>query len=209
MNNVILPPPLYAKCIGKCFTHENRTAVNMKSRILDVDKTYANAVNSHFNRRTNSTSGCKISYTFFYSNVDCWIQAKRVELEVFISENYPYIIGMTEIYPKQYLYEIDQSIFQINNYDLFCSPMRQGRGVIIYVRSALFTNSVTFDTNYKKSVWCRIQLKQANTLLWGYIYRSPICTLENSEHLMSLLRKVCQEKYSHVLIMGDFNYTKR
>lgn len=138
--------------------------------------------------------------------MDCLTQVKKVELEVLINENSPDIIGLTEIFPKQHLYEIDQSSFQIDNYDAFCSPLGQGRGVVIYVRSALFASPVTFDTNFKESVWCKIQLKESNTFLMGCIYRSPNCTFENSEHLRSLLRTVCQEKYSHVLIMGDFNH---
>ncbi|MEW8544372.1 MAG: reverse transcriptase domain-containing protein, partial [Candidatus Thiodiazotropha sp.] len=138
--------------------------------------------------------------------MDCLTQVKRVELEVFINENSPDIIGLTEIFPKQYSYELDQSTFQIDNYDMFCSPIGQGRGVVIYVKNALFANSVTFDTNFKESVWCKIQLRQASTLLMGCIYRSPSSTQENSEHLLSLLRNVRQEKYSHILIMGDFNH---
>ena len=45
-------------------------------------------------------------------------------------------------------------------------------------------------------------------LLVGCIYRSSSGTDENNEYLLKLLNEVNKAKYSHVLIMGDFNFEK-
>lgn len=130
-------------------THINRTAVNTKSWILDM-KTLINAVDIHFNRHTyNLISGCKDSFNVLSKCGLLDSGEKKVEFDVFIKENSPNITGMNKIFPKLYLYEIDQSIFQIDNYDLFCSPMGQGRRVLIIVKSVLFASSVTFETNFQ------------------------------------------------------------
>ena len=47
----------------------------------------------------------------FYSNVDCLTQMKKVELEYIIENSSPDIIGLTEIYPKNCVYDLDESAF--------------------------------------------------------------------------------------------------
>ena len=50
-------------------------------------------------------------------------------------------------------------------------------------------------------------LKDTNKLLIGVIYRSPNCTKENHNYVRTLLRNACQFITSHLLIVGDFNYS--
>ena len=138
--------------------------------------------------------------------MDCLNQPKRVALDSIIDVKHPDIIGLTEIYPKNSVYEIDNIVYQLEGYDMFCNPEVQGRGVAIYVKSSLNANYVSFETDFNESIWCIIQLDRSNTLLIGCIYRSPSSGPENTVLLSSMLRKVCADKYSHLLIMGDFNY---
>ena len=130
--------------------------------------------------------------------MDCLNQPKRVEYEIVISENLSDVIGLTEIFPKHCIYELGNSIYHIDGYDMSCSPLGEGRGVVIYVRNKFNANSVTFETSFKESVWCKIQLNKNN--------RSPNRAPENSESLQSLLRKVRTEKYTHLLVMGEINW---
>ena len=44
--------------------------------------------------------------------------------------------------------------------------------------------------------------------LYAPFYRSPNSTTENNDNLNELLEKITEQKYSHVLLLGDFNYPK-
>ena len=62
------------------------------------------------------------------------------------------------------------------------------------------------DELFQESLWAEIELKDNDKLLVGVIYRSPICSLENHQHLRTLVQIANEQGASHLLIMGDFNY---
>ena len=43
-------------------------------------------------------------------------------------------------------------------------------------------------------------------LLIGCIYRSPNCSLENTNELLSLFPSISTMGFSHILVVGDFNF---
>ena len=51
-----------------------------------------------------------------------------------------------------------------------------------------------------------MELNNKDTLLVGCIYRSPNSSETNNINLLKLLREVSENRYSHKLIMGDFNF---
>ena len=54
-----------------------------------------------------------------------------------------------------------------------------------------------------------MRLRNGDALLFGCIYRSPTQTEisdENNYQLIKLLQKINAENYSHVCLVGDFNY---
>ena len=54
--------------------------------------------------------------------------------------------------------------------------------------------------------WLRLRLlKCGDKILVGCIYRSPSSSRDNFNHLVELLRKISSSRYSHLLLMGDFN----
>ena len=61
-------------------------------------------------------------------------------------------------------------------------------------------------SDFNESCWVRLKLKGTDSLLIGNIYRSPSSTKENNLKLLELLRLTSQEKDSHMLVVGDFNY---
>ena len=92
---------------------------------------------------------------------------------------------------------------------MILSSIGQRRDVVLYVKTKLLANPVSFENVFCfESVWSKILSNKTSTLLLGCVYRSPNSSLENSEHWTTLLKKVSQEKYSHLLVMGDFNYRK-
>jgi hypothetical protein len=67
---------------------------------------------------------------------------------------------------------------------------------------------VEFNSKFQESVWISVKLVGGDELLVGCIYRSNSGTDENNEYLLKLLNEVNKAKYSHVLIMGDFNFVR-
>ena len=70
-----------------------------------------------------------------YTNADCFTLSKREELKVIIQESSPDIIGITEVFPKNKLFDNQEIFYQIDNYNLFTANLQEGRGVILYVKA--------------------------------------------------------------------------
>jgi hypothetical protein len=61
--------------------------------------------------------------------------------------------------------------------------------------------------NFQENLFVKIKLNQTEKLLVGLVYRSPSNrTSENSDKLCSLISEATNKGYSHILIMGYFNY---
>ena len=74
-----------------------------------------------------------------YSNVDCLTKGKQLELNAMVQQHKCDVIAITEVFPKQALYDNNQEeTYKIENYDIFLSELK-GRGVAIYVKKR--TNS--------------------------------------------------------------------
>ena len=73
----------------------------------------------------------------FYSNVDTLTQTKKLELEAFITVNSPNIIGLTEVLPKNSIFQVNETYFNLENYDLFTTSLDKGRGVVLYIQKKI------------------------------------------------------------------------
>ena len=146
-----------------------------------------------------------------YTNADCWMN-KRAKLMANVEAHQPDIIAATEVLPK-YQRRKDETIqnaeLEINDYDCFKTGPK-GRGVCIYVRKHLRAVQVDelVDDDFKESMWCEVQLKDRDVLLFGCIYRSSSSTAENCQRLNQLVNKACERGVSHLVIVGDINYSE-
>ena len=93
----------------------------------------------------------------------------------------------------------------MDRYDLFLTPESEGRGIAIYIKSALKATQFTTESKAKEFLWCRIKLKDQNEIVFGCIYRSPSSTSENLLYINRMLKSVIDQRFSHILIVGDFN----
>jgi hypothetical protein len=84
------------------------------------------------------------------------------------------------------------------------------RGVGIYVGKELMAEEVKVITKFQESIWISIKLNAKDKVIVGCACKSPSSKQENLDELKSLMRNVSQmdKEYSHILIMGDFNYPK-
>ena len=138
-----------------------------------------------------------------YSNVDILSKNKKQELEILIEDLKPQIIALTEAYPKHKVLDIDTTIYNIKDYDLFHNSTENNRGILIYIAKSLDPTSVEITTQYKEVVGCKIKLKGKDSLDIFTIYRSPTHPTD-PDILDTLFREICHNT-SHVLILGDFN----
>lgn len=142
-----------------------------------------------------------------YTNIDS-ILNKRNELKTLVNTHTPDIIVITEIKPKRYRYCIQPCEVELNGYDLFHNLDEEGRGVCIYTSKLLkATICEQFDVkSSRETILIECKLNGLDKLLIGGFYRSPNSNNENNENLNKLIHNIGNSAYSHILLMGDFNY---
>ena len=73
------------------------------------------------------------------------------------------------------------------------------------VHRSIQATEYTPKTKHQESVW--VEINRHNNMIVRCIYNSPNSDINNHSSLLDLLKEVClEQKFSHVLIMGDFNY---
>ena len=145
---------------------------------------------------------------FFYTNARSLIVIdKRTELEMYVVEESPDVIAITESWAKE---SISDNELQLEGYMMFrkdriCNRNRvHGGGVLLYVKDHLIaTERKDLDTSsFKESIWCVIKCKKVE-LLVGVCYREPDSSRENDIGLQELMSKAGKMS---LILMGDFNY---
>jgi hypothetical protein len=120
----------------------------------------------------------------------------------------PDIIGVTEVKPKNYNNEINPQEYSIDGYKLYHSNVDKkiGRGILIYINNTLTAQETTMDTKFEENLFIDMKLNNNDRLLIGCIYRSESGTATNNNKLRQLIDEASTKGYSHILMMGDFNY---
>ena len=136
----------------------------------------------------------------FYTNCDCLSHIKTVELESYIQQRSSDILALTDVLPKNSLFDINKDV-----YTCFSSDLTKGRGVLLYVKDHIPAIEVMQIINFSESAWCKINLSGGDKLIIGCVYRSPNSTRENNSNLFEALRDIVRNNPSHCLTIGDFN----
>ena len=99
---------------------------------------------------------------------------------------------------------------QLEGFDLFLSEGDEHkRRVAVYINEQLKAEEIKIVSNYHERPWIKLKLKGSDELLVGCIYKS----LNSEKEILTLLNKIIikaplMKQFSHLLIMGDFNYPK-
>ena len=147
----------------------------------------------------------------FYMNAHQF-KRKFPEFCVRIQNEQPMLIAITEVKPKHSidkLFPAEFSIEHIGDYDSLLHrniTNDTGRGLLIYAHKSLKAKEVEMLTDFQESLFAEIKLNNTDKLLVGCIYRSESGSDDNNNKLRLLIREAVSKKYSHVLLMGDFNY---
>ena len=116
-----------------------------------------------------------------YTNSDQLVN-KREDLCVAIMGQKPDIILITEVIPKAQVLPIDPAVLAVQGCYVFtsfdCGKRDLGksgmRGICIYVRDGISVAQVIIlDPLVTEHMWLQINLRGADKLLVGCIYRSP------------------------------------
>ena len=143
-----------------------------------------------------------------YTNIDC-ITNKKPKYHAIIADYDPDIIVTTETNPKNPRFSMTRADLQISGYVLYTNAEAQGsRGVAIHVRESINSmEAFQLDSSeFKEFISVEIKLNANDKLLILAIYRSPNSSSTNNEKLNNLIRNIDIHGYSHLLLLGDFNY---
>ena len=124
----------------------------------------------------------------------------------------PHIIAICEVKRKQ------NGALTLLDYDIpgyTLHPLNldntTGRGIVIYTIQGLdkSVNQIVLNNNFEEACLLEIRLRGNDIMLFGCIYRSPTpstTSKDNNASLNKLLLTISKSKYSHVCLVGDFNY---
>ena len=142
------------------------------------------------------------------------LRNKMSELTLRVRNEIPMIVGVTEVKPKNHNVIGSEKQFpqeySIENYEMFHKNLNNntGRGMALYINKALKADEVDLNTKFEEFISVEVPLVNDDKLLIAQIYRSDGGTEENNEFLIDIISEACCLQYSHLLIMGDFNYPK-
>jgi len=142
----------------------------------------------------------------FYINARSIIN-KREELEMYVLEENPDVIGITETWATASINDSELSIdgYTIIRKDRIIGIKTRGGGVLLYIKNCLnvvVREEFSDDDFDAECIWCEIEIGGEKTLV-GLCYRPPDSTKTQDE---TLYRNFCKVNKEKVLIMGDFNF---
>ena len=152
------------------------------------------------------------SLTVLYTNADQLTSSKIPELKKHIDSVKPHIVAICEVKRKNGIC-LTKMDFEIQGYTLHPLNLDNdvGRGIAIYVADDLekSVNQIESLSKFEEACLLEIRLRGGDIMLIGCIYRSPTISetsYDNNTRLNRLLSTITKKKYSHVCLVGDFNY---
>ena len=212
---------LESRSIASKITIKNDKFKNKELNGSSVNSAQKNASNPLFDndnqskRKVISRKGCKNStINIMYTNADQLTTSKKTELEFKISLEKPMIVAVCEVKNKNGNNR-DIVEYEIEGFKLFHVNLANtsGRGIAVYIHNSMekSVQHISSKLNFEESCLIEINLRSNDKMLFGCIYRSPTPSAtseENNKVLNQLLNHISTQKYSHICLVGDFNYKK-
>ena len=144
-----------------------------------------------------------------YTNADT-LTNKFEELIARIKEHSPSIVCVTEVKPKHMKGNLLNSEFSLKKYGYEQFPLNlendTGRGMVVYTREFLHVTRSNLQSDFSEVILLEIQLQRKDTLLFGCFYRNGSGSSQNNNNMRNLLNSIVQKNFSHICLVGDFNY---
>ena len=120
----------------------------------------------------------------------------------------PAVICVNEVKPKNERYTPMAAEYNMKElgYELLENNMTTGRerGQIMYILEEMGAKHVYMEHSLEENMAATINLKGGDRMCIVLIYRSQ--STENTEELADLMKCVSNKGFSHLLMLGDFNY---
>ena len=143
----------------------------------------------------------------FYINARS-IVYKMSELELYILEEKPDIIGITESWTYEDLQnsELNFEGYTLLRKDRIVGDKIRGGGVMLYISNTLnaTVREDLIEDNFPECIWCDVIIENEITLI-GICYRCPSSNKLNDEALFRLISK---SSIGNIMLMGDFNFSE-
>ena len=161
-------------------------------------------------RRTKLKVSKESSLNVLYTNADQLTSTKMIELRQRIQHEKPSIVAICEVKSKNSKDRRDYDIpgYTIHSVDL---DSISGRGIVVFTHSSLDKSVIQVKPSFDYEEACLVELKLrgSDIMLFACVYRSPTPSVSsdvNNENLNSFIKILSEKKYSHLCIVGDFNY---
>ena len=165
------------------------------------------------------------------TNADVLTTNKLTELRYRAIQGKFDILAISEVKPKNTKNNINLAQYNIEGYTIescnICNNI--GRGMIIYVNnmlcynvidiqrqllhlnsSAIHENDISVNNSCSvlanEALAIEININKGKSMMFCLLYRSPTSTPINNGAINNAIRALSQDKYSHILFAGDFNY---
>ena len=124
--------------------------------------------------------------------------------------DYPDIVCIAEVNPKNFIRTLSLVEYYINGYNLEAINILEdeGKGILLYIKKSveyylldqfLFTSIVT-----QEIIVCELKTEDSNLLAIA----SPNSTINNSYNLNVLLKNISDKYNANLIVLGDFNYPR-
>ena len=145
-----------------------------------------------------------------YTNADQF-KNKINEMEQRIILENPEIIGINEVKPKTKKVQYNPAEYDVDPnklYDKWDNNLDNevGRGQILMVKKSLKSKQVYMNSSFSEGLFAEIKLRNHDRLIVALIYRSESEGNIMADELNKLICELNSKGYTHILIMGDFNY---
>lgn len=133
------------------------------------------------------------------------------ELEYLTKNLNPDVIAVSEVLPKNFKNTVYKEQFNIEGYDMIPHTNVEkniGRGSIMYIKKDIPYKEVILDSkfsNFEEVILAEINLNKNDRILCVNVYRRGESSELNNNLLLDIIDSICNKKYSHIIIMGDFN----
>ena len=206
---------LESKSIASKISIRSDKCKNKELNGSSVNSAQKNDNDNQSKRKIISRKVCKNStMNIMYTNADQLTATKKTELEFKISLEKPMIVAICEVKNKNGKTR-DIVEYEIEGFKLFYVNLanKPGRGIAVYIHNSMekSVQHISSKLNYEECCLIEINLRSNDKMLFGCIYRSPTPSAtseENNKVLNQLLNHISIQKYSHICLVGDFNYKK-
>ena len=164
-------------------------------------------------RRKGSKPSTAPSINVLFTNADQFTPTKKSELLKRIEKEMPLIMAICEMKPKN-AHDRELQDYEIPDFSMHpvnIEPNSSGRGIAIYTHSSIEKSVIQIQPElaFEEACFLEVRLRAGDTLFFGCFYRSPTPSdnsNNNNHQLNELFRCISRKKYTHLCLVGDFNF---